>query len=84
MPLIDLENKIIEKTSDPTKQAELRDMAVLGLMAAIEEVERLKSQAVNGQYFASYIAALEESLTYLNAIKRRTEAGAATHPSTKV
>jgi len=55
-----------------------------GLALAIEEVQRLRTQAISRNYKEAYVAALDEVLVYLKPMEQRVRRGEYPHPVTYV
>ena len=55
-----------------------------GLNAAIDEVQRLRTNALSWNYKEAYVCALDEVLTYLKPMRDRAERGEYLHPTSSV
>ncbi len=84
MALTDIEKELQKMASSPEELDKLRKAAVLGLKVAIEDVERVETNAKSGNYLKAYLQALIDVLVPLRAMKSRAEQGQSTHPSSSV
>lgn len=84
MKLINVEEEIKALSKNNESSLDLRQGAILGMKASIQEIERQLDNSRKSNYLPAYIQAQSDALVYLKAMLSRIEKGEDTHPSTKV